>query len=84
MELPLTLTGRTCRRRGAGDVGPPLDDHLLLRCRQLLMTEEKRTALLDTSNPPLLISDDYALPPLEESESLSVAPNHGKLSGPGE
>ena len=48
------------------------------------MTGEKRTALLDTSNPPLLISDDYALPPLEESESLSVAPNHGKLSGPGE
>lgn len=62
----------------------PLDDHLLLRCRQLLMTEEERTALLDTSNPPLLISDDYALPPLDESESLSVAPNHGKLSGPGE
>lgn len=47
------------------------------------MTEEERTALLDTSNPPLLISDDYALPPLDESESLSAAPNHGNFSGPG-
>ena len=29
--------------------------------------------------PPLLVSDDYALPPLDESASLSVAPNQGKL-----
>ena len=84
MELPLTFTGHTCRRRGAGDVGSPLDGHLLLRCQGLLTTEEERTALLDTSNPPLLISDDYALPPLDESESLSVAPNQGKLGRPGE
>lgn len=79
MELPLTLTGRTCRKPGAGDVGPPVDGHLLLRCRRLLTTEEERTALLDTNSPPLLVSDDYALPPLDESASLSAAPNQGKL-----
>lgn len=61
------------------EVGPPLDGHLLLRCRQLLTTEEERTALLDTSSPPLSVSDDYALPPLDESEALSVAPSQGKL-----
>ena len=61
-----------------GAVGPPRDGHLLLGCRQLPTTEE-RTALLDTSSPPLLVSDDCALPPLDESASLSVSPNQGKL-----